>query len=672
MKAISNNLFLNKTKQFLVAFILFVFCSSAVAKNNDSILFQKKIDSLQNLIDNSKKDDDKISYLLQIAKAQETNDRLKAFDFANIAYALAQKTKNKLRTGQCINFLGDLNWFSGDYASASNYYYKALGIYEELKDTAGMAECYRNIGWILMGQERFKETVEYFNKSLAINQKLKLNQRVIANLDDLGIVNKQMGNYEEAIKFCKQTIKLSESDKSTKGLATGYGNLAIIYVEMGQYDIAIESFQISNKNHESIDDHYNCAEGYVGLAQCYFQIKNYHKAQEYAEKSLAISQKFQYKTTLTSAYQLLAHVYSNQNNYQKAFKYMELFSNLRDSTYNEKNSRQINEMSAKYESEKKELMINSLEKDKALSDEKSAQDKKFKTYSIIFFSLIAVFVFFLFRSFLQKKKANNSLSLAYKEIEVKNKDITDSINYAKQIQRARLPNPSIILSHLPDSFGLYKPKDVVSGDFYWFAEHENGKLLLAAADCTGHGIPGAFMSLIGIDELNHAVLEKRLCDTSSILSSLNKGVKKALRQNEENSMSRDGMDIALLIFDLKNNTLEYAGANRPLYYIRDNALNEIPPTKSAIGGITSNDQVFKSHVREIKKNDMIYVFTDGFADQFGGESGKKYMTKRFKDLLLSIHHKPATEQEAILEKSLAEWKKDISQVDDILVMGVRI
>ena len=668
-----NHISLIKNRKYLL-FYLFTLCIclNTSAGNKDSIAFQKKIDSLQHLADTEKSDVTKISYYLQIAKAQETNDRLKAFDNANIAYALSQKTKNKQKMGQCINFLGDLNWFSGDYTSASNYYYKALAIYEELKDTAGIGESYRNIGWIYMGQERYEETVEYFNKSIAINIKLGLNDKLIANYDDLGIVNKLMGNYEEAIKFCNKTIKLAEEKQSEKGLATGHGNLAIIYVELGEYNIAIENFQISNKNHELTDDHYNCAEGYNGLANCYYHIKNYNKAIEYIEKALEISTKFQYKTSMSSAYEILAKVYAAKKDYSNAYKYLEKFADLRDSTYNEKNSRQINEMSAKYESEKKELMINSLEKDKELSDEKSAQDKKLKMYLIIFCSLIAVFTIFLFRSVLQKKKANNSLSLAYKEIEVQNKDITDSINYAKQIQRARLSNPSIILNHLPDAFGLYKPKDVVSGDFYWFAEHERGKLLMAAADCTGHGIPGAFMSLIGIDELNHAVLEKRLCDASAILSSLNKGVKKALRQNEENSMSRDGMDIALIIFDLKNNTIEYAGANRPLYYIRENTLNEIPPTKAAIGGTTSNDQEFKSHVREIKKNDMIYVFTDGFADQFGGESGKKFMTKRFKDLLLSIHQKPAREQEAILEKSLEEWKKEVSQVDDILVMGVRI
>ncbi len=657
----------------LIACLLLLFLSNSVsAQKKDSSQFQKKIDSLESLVTTASKDEDKITYLLKVAKAHETRDRMQAFDYANIAYALSQKSNNKKKIGECLNYLGDLNWFSGDYASASDCYYKALKLFEELKDKEGMGECYRNIGWIYQGQQRYKETIEYYNKSLQINLSLGLTKKIIANYDDLGIVNKLMGNYEEALKYCKKTIKLSEEQNSTKGLATGYGNLAIIYVAMGEFDYAIENFQISNKHHESIEDTYNCAEGYVGLAECYYHVKNYYKAVEYAEKAAEISKKLDFKTTATSAYRLLGEIYSLQKNYQKAYKYLELFADLRDSTYNEKNSRQINEMSAKYESEKKELMISSLEKNKLLSDEKSAQDKKFKIFLIIFSIMIAIFTLFLFRGFLQKKKANNSLSLAYKEIEVQNKDINDSINYAKQIQRARLPNPSIILSHLPESFGLYKPKDVVSGDFYWFAEHENGKLLLAAADCTGHGIPGAFMSLIGIDELNHAVLEKRLSDTSSIISSLNKGVKKALRQNEQNSMSRDGMDIALCIFDLKNKTLEYAGANRPLYYVRDNKLHEIAPTKAAIGGTTTNDQEFKSHTIDLQKNDMIYVFTDGFADQFGGESGKKYMTKRFKDLLLNIHHKTAAEQEAILEKSLEEWKKDISQVDDILVMGVRI
>lgn len=617
-------------------------------------------------------DSAKARIYIYMSQEYQTVNRLKAFDYAKTALALAKKGNNQQKVAVCLNYLGDLYWFSGDYAKSSDHYYKALKIYEALKDKAGIADCYRNIGWIYQGQQLYNQTLEYYFKSLAINQELNLVKKVIANYDDLGIVYKYMGNYPEALKYCNKTIQLSKENNSTKGLATGHGNLAAVYVEMGQYDLAIENFQHSNKFHESINDHYNSSEGYIGLAECYYKIENYHKAIEYAEKAAEIARKFDYKSTASAAYRLLAEAYSLRNDHANAFRYMQLFSDLRDSTYNEQNSRQINEMAAKYESEKKELMINSLEKDKALSEEKSAQDKKFKIFMILFCLIVAGFSVVLFRGNIQKKKANNSLSLAYKEIEVQNKDITDSINYAKQIQRARLPNPSIVLKYLPETFGLYKPKDVVSGDFYWFAEHENGKLMLAAADCTGHGIPGAFMSLIGIDELNHASLEKRLDNPSEILSSVNKGVKKALRQNEENSMSRDGMDIALCIFDMKNNTLEYAGANRPLYYIRNRELHEIAPTKAAIGGATDNEQKFKNHIINLEKNDMIYVFTDGFADQFGGPEGKKFMTKRFKDLLLSVHDKPVPEQEALLEGTLDNWKKDISQVDDILVVGIRV
>ncbi|MGZ4156008.1 MAG: tetratricopeptide repeat protein [Bacteroidia bacterium] len=648
-----------------ISILLFFFCTVAYPQAYSSVRLQKKIDSLEQAVLNSKEDTTRIVLYNKLAKAYQNTNRLKSFDIAKQALSLSQKLNDKNKTGQSLNYLGDLYWYSGDYASASDFYFKALKIYEDMNDLEGIAECYRNIGWIYQGQNLFDKTIEYYKKSLDINLKLHKMDAITANYDDLSIVYKMAGNYSEALIYCNKTIELSKKSGVIRNMATGYGNLAALYTAMGNYSLAIENYLTANSYKDSIQDSYNTAEGYNGMATCYYKLENYKKSIEYAAKALYIAKKYDYKTTETASYKLLASAYSAKKDFSNAYNYLSLFTALQDSTYNEKNSRQINEMSAKYESEKKELTINSLEKDKA-------KDEQFKIYMIVFCFVIAVFMLFLFRGFLQNKKPNNSLSLAYKEIEVKNKDINDSINYAKQIQRARLSNPSIILNHIPEAFGLYKPKDVVSGDFYWFAEHENGKLMLVAGDCTGHGIPGAFMSLIGIDELNHAALEKRLDNASEILSSVNKGVKKALRQNEQNSMSRDGMDLALCIFDLKNNTLEYAAANRPFYYIRDNQLNEITPTKAAIGGLTPNDQEFKNHIIEMKKGDMIYVFTDGFADQFGGPEGKKFMTKRFKELLLSIHLKPIPEQETLLEKALNDWKKGISQVDDILVLGVRI
>jgi serine phosphatase RsbU (regulator of sigma subunit) len=256
-------------------------------------------------------------------------------------------------------------------------------------------------------------------------------------------------------------------------------------------------------------------------------------------------------------------------------------------------------------------------------------------------------------------------------IEQKNKEITDSINYAKQIQRAILPFRNEMQRLLPQSFCLYMPKDVVSGDFYWAAEHD-GKVLVAVADCTGHGVPGAFMSMLGSSKLDHAVLERGLTRPSDILQQLNKGVKSTLKQNEHGSLSRDGMDIALCTIDYAKRTLLFSGANRPLYHIRNGMLCEVTPTKSAIGGLTPEGQEFNHDEIDLREGDNIYIFTDGYADQFGGKDGKKFMTKQFKDLLLDIYDKPMSEQERILEQTLEDWKAGREQVDDILVIGIRI
>jgi ligand-binding sensor domain-containing protein/serine phosphatase RsbU (regulator of sigma subunit) len=275
------------------------------------------------------------------------------------------------------------------------------------------------------------------------------------------------------------------------------------------------------------------------------------------------------------------------------------------------------------------------------------------------------------------EKQKDELHFAYKEIEnknilveQKNRDITDSINYARRIQQAILPLESQILKSLPDSFVLFKPRDIVSGDFYWFAQIE-GKSILAVVDCTGHGVPGAFMSMIGNSLLNEIVYEKKITEPAKILNYLNDGVRLALKQDQENNETHDGMDIVLI--SLEGKQLEYAGAHRPLYIINKETLKEIAADKFAIGGIQSgNAKMFTNHTLELKENDMIYLFSDGYVDQFGGDKGKKFMSKRFQELLLTIQTRSATEQKEILNDTIEEWKKNIEQVDDILVAGIRI
>lgn len=268
-------------------------------------------------------------------------------------------------------------------------------------------------------------------------------------------------------------------------------------------------------------------------------------------------------------------------------------------------------------------------------------------------------------------KERTSEVLQQKEIiEVKNKSITDNLTYAQRIQSAILPDIKLIYKTLEQSFILYLPKDIVSGDFYSFAE-KNNRVLIIAGDCTGHGVSGAFMSMIGGSLLNQIINERKIESPDQILNHLNASVIETFRQTENDS--NDGMDVSICSFDLNAMELQYAGANRPLWLIRNKELSIVRPDKFPIGGLQSaQDRQFTNHVLNLEKNDTIYIFTDGYADQFGGEHGKKMMTSKFKEMLISIQDLDMRSQETHLKNHFDNWKGQSEQVDDVLVIGIRV
>ncbi len=261
------------------------------------------------------------------------------------------------------------------------------------------------------------------------------------------------------------------------------------------------------------------------------------------------------------------------------------------------------------------------------------------------------------------------LELQNQLISRKNKDLLDSIKYAKRIQEAILPSEMFMKALLPESFVYYAPKDIVSGDFYWLEKQEDD-VLLAVVDCTGHGVPGAFMSILGYNLLNESM---RLNSPGLILNAVNKGLYKALHNKEEEKYIKDGMEISLLKINLKSNLLEFAGANTRLYIVRNNDFIEIEGDKEPLGAFYGNVEKFYSNISfQLEKGDMIYAFTDGYVDQFGGKDNKKFLSKRFKDMLLNNYNKPMPEQHKTMERTIIDWRGDNDQVDDILVFGLRV
>lgn len=259
------------------------------------------------------------------------------------------------------------------------------------------------------------------------------------------------------------------------------------------------------------------------------------------------------------------------------------------------------------------------------------------------------------------------------QVEYRHKEIIDSVHYAKKIQRAILPSHESIRSLLPDSFVFFKPKNIVSGDFYWAHRIDQHQVLFAAVDCTGHGVPGAFMSIMGYHLLEQVIIEHKLTEPALILEELTKSVVRSLKQTNELESVKDGMDIALCKIDYQNYTLEYAGAHNSLYLIRNGILTETKADRRSVGISAGNKaRQFSGHTIKIEKGDCFYIFSDGYADQKGGPDNVKFFYQPFRELLVKIHQLKMDDQKQMLDKVITEWKGDNGQIDDMLVIGIKV
>jgi serine phosphatase RsbU (regulator of sigma subunit) len=300
---------------------------------------------------------------------------------------------------------------------------------------------------------------------------------------------------------------------------------------------------------------------------------------------------------------------------------------------------------------------------------------------ILYSALVIAFAWLLIRSqtrsLIRTRKLLKEKELALSlienqraELEHKNKNITDSLIYAQRIQDALLPSELYLKRYFIESFVLYKPKDIVSGDFYWIGE-QGGKKFIVAADCTGHGVPGALMSMIGHDLLEKIINGENINQPASILDRMSKSLEETFsREKNIGTIIRNGMDIGICVIDKKNRKIEYSGAFFPLYIIRDNRLINVEGDKYTLGMTPANVSYTNNEI-DLMENDMLYLFSDGYVDQFGGDENKKFMYRRFRYLLMTIHRFPMEDQRSILEENIKTWMGNTYQIDDILVIGFK-
>ncbi len=628
----------------------------------------------------------------------------KALDSYLKSIEIQRKIDDKDGLARSYNNISTVYKYIGKYPNAIEYSIKSLKTHEQLGNSKEMAATYNNIGLIYSKQKNYKKALEYFKKCLDISIKIKNQIDIFNSYNNISELYKQEKNFKKAIEYSQKGLEASKKYEYKKGIALSYEVLASIYFDMKQYEKAYTYYQKVLELQLSIGSKTGIIHAKTGIGSYYIAKKKYNEALTFLQESANLAIEINSLENIQKISKLLSFVHSKLGNYREAYENHLRYKKLGDSLENKASIRKVTQLGMQMEFDKKtkEKEIEQHKKDLESQEEYNKQVLLTKVF-ILGFIIILLFLIFILKIYKDKKQANIILKYQKEEIgqqhdEIKaqrdeiekqrdfalkqrdeitkkNKEITDSIQYAKRIQNAILPSRKMFIPLIPDYFIFFKPRDIVSGDFYWLNRNEN-RIVIAAADCTGHGVPGAFMSMLGISLLNEIVNKIEKPKASQILNLLREKIMSSLHQTGKDGEQKDGMDIAMCVIDTDSKKLSFAGAYNPLYIIRKNNkeynLIEYKGNKMPIGVHIRTKASFINHEIQLQKDDRIYIFSDGYIDQFGGDQGRKFRIKPFKNLLLSIQKFNMNEQKQILSKTFDDWKKDTKQLDDILLIGMRL
>jgi len=692
----------------LKTLIFFLFTCSFTFAQNYSIDDQEQIDKYNEILISNSSDTSKIDAYLQLTEIIYVNNIDTVYYLNNKVIKLCEKGLSKENTDElkyfykksiasAYNNIGFVDNYHGKIQLSLSNYKKGLKINQEINNLDGLSSAYINLGFVYSDLGDTSKSMEYYLKSLELNIELNDSSGMATSYNNIGSLYLVHGDFEKSLLYNNKSLTIRELLNDKYRQAISLNNIGGTYEDMQEYDLALNYFNRSLELYTQVESKDGIAHEYLKIAQILYNKGKISESKEYAQKSYNISSKLGYVLDIKKSAELLSKIYEDLGNYKRAFFFNHEYIILKDSLNNQNVIRENILQQSKFEYEK-QMVADSIKQAELynakllIEQNKLIESQEKKKILYVGVILLLILLFFIFRRYRisqsQKKyieKQKIIVENQHHQLEETHQEISDSIQYAKRLQKAIFPSAKQIEDSFNDAFVFFKPKDVVSGDFYWLFNKDN-KTFFAAADCTGHGVPGAMVSFVCSEALNQTIKDFKLDSTSEILNKTRDLVIDVFSRSGENI--KDGMDIALCCID--NDELIFSGANNPLWIIRDTkqlskeqlenknilvynnkALIELKSDRQPVG-LYSGMKDFTQQKIQLIKNDTIFIFTDGFADQFGGEKGKKLKYKPFKRLLLELSDLSPKEIETQLDVFFTNWKKDFEQIDDVCIFGVRV
>ena len=592
---------------------------------------------------------------------QLANKHLKSAEGKELLFYLKIKA-------HAVGNLGYYHDHHGNMSKSIDYYFESLRLYDAAKNESGKAAILGNLGIIYTNRGDYEEALDYLDQALKLKLKYEPDN-VAKNYINLGACLEGKGDDDKGLEYYFKALKAAEDISNNYDLAIASNNIGTWYYTRKNYELAKPYLKRAIDLSLSEDDESGAAWIMANLSNCYVAESKYDSARVYLAKASEIAKRHPYPPLLQTVSEKHFNYYMVIGDYKNAIKELQISELMKDSLDNVGAQKTALRQKLEYDYNL-EQTAQKLKRE----EEKKREEQRFYFIlgGLILLAFFALFIYNRLRITKNQKKVIESQKQAVEHqkviIEEKNGEIVDSINYARKVQEAILPSLQNFEDSFEDHFLVYLPKDIVAGDFYWFHK-TNQQIYFAVADCTGHGVPGALVSVVCANALERAVKELSNPTTNHILDVVTQYVTE--RFNKEGAEVKDGMDIALCRLDVAGSTLQFSGAFNPCIIVRNNQLTELKGDRRPIGKYI-DDTKFSMQEMEVKKGDWIYLYTDGFQDQFGGSEGKKYKSSVFRNLLLMHSNESGRKQGEHFTREIVSWRGNLDQIDDVCILGVKI